>query len=152
MQKITPCLWFDNNIEEAIEFYSGIFKNFKVVISSKLPDQTNMLTAIFEIEGQQFMGLNGGPGHPFTDAISLTVNCDTQQEIDHYWDSLTANGGSEVQCGWLKDKFGLSWQITPTIVFQMLADPDAEKALRVMDVVMKSIKLNITELKAAYEG
>jgi predicted 3-demethylubiquinone-9 3-methyltransferase (glyoxalase superfamily) len=152
MQKITPCLWFDNNIEQAIEFYGQVFKSFKVVISSKLPGQTNMLTAIFEIEGQQFMGLNGGPGHPFTDAISLTVNCDTQQEIDHYWDSLTANGGSEIQCGWLKDKFGLSWQITPSIVFKMLADPDGEKASRVMDVVIKSIKLNIAELKAAYEG
>jgi predicted 3-demethylubiquinone-9 3-methyltransferase (glyoxalase superfamily) len=157
MQKITPFLWFDNNLEEALEFYTSVFKNSKVLNITHLPDGTpgpkgNVLTATFQLEGQEFMALNGGPGHPLTDAISLMVKCDTQAEIDYYWNKLTANGGQEVACGWLKDKFGLSWQIAPPMLLELIRDPDPVKAGRVMQAMMKMVKLDIAVLKAASEG
>jgi predicted 3-demethylubiquinone-9 3-methyltransferase (glyoxalase superfamily) len=157
MQKITPFLWFDDNLEEAINFYTSVFKNSKIVNSSRLPGATagskgKILTATFQLEGQEFMGLNGGPHHSFTDATSFFVKCDTQQEIDYYWDKLTADGGKEVQCGWLKDKFGLSWQIVPSTLGSLLSNPDPAKAQRAMQAMMKMVKLDIAALKAAAEG
>jgi len=155
MQKISTFLWFDNNLEEAIEFYTSVFKNSKIVNISKTPgaDGGKAFAATFEIEGQEFLALNGGPGHPFTDAISMFVKCETQAEIDYYWDKLTADGGSPVACGWLKDKYGLSWQIVPNMIMStLLGDPDREKANRVMQALMRMVKLDIAGLEAAYAG
>ena len=157
MQKITPSLWFNNNAEEAIDFYSSIFKQSKVTNKSyygegaPLPKGT-LLVATFELEGQQFTAMNGGPLFPFTEAISLTVYCDTQEEIDFYWSKLTADGGKEVECGWLKDKYGLCWQIVPSFIPKMLSDKDTAKSGRVMQAVMKMVKLNIAELEKAANG
>ncbi len=155
-QKITTFLWFDNQAEEAINFYVSIFKNSKVGDIARYGDtgpgpKDQVMTAEFELAGQQFTALNGGPNFKFTEAISLVVNCETQEEVDEYWEKLSA-GGQKVQCGWLKDKFGLSWQIVPTILKQLLKDKDPEKTNRVMQAVMKMTKLEIAELKAAYEG
>lgn len=157
MQKITTFLWFDNNAEEAMNFYLPIFKDSKVVSTARNPPgapgpEGALLVASIQLEGQEFVLMNGGPGHPLTDAISLTINCVSQEEVDHYWDSLLAGGGTPVACGWLKDKFGLSWQVTPTILVQLLGDPDKAKAGRVMQAMMKMIKLDIPVLMAAAEG
>jgi predicted 3-demethylubiquinone-9 3-methyltransferase (glyoxalase superfamily) len=157
MQKITPFLWFDNNAEDAMNLYISIFKDSKVVRAARNPPggpgpEGALLVASIQLEGQEFTLMNGGPGHPLTDAFSLTVNCDSQQEVDHYWNKLLAGGGKEVACGWLKDRFGLSWQITPTMLPKLLADPDKAKAGRVMQAMMKMIKLNIGELQAAADG
>lgn len=158
MQKITPFLWFDGNLEEAIKFYTSIFKNSKTLNIVHSPLDTpgsgkgSALTATFQLEGQEFMALNAGPGHPFTDAISLFVKCDTQTDIDYYWDKLTADGGKEIACGWLKDKFGLSWQIAPPVLLDMINDPDPAKAQRAMQAMMQMIKLDIAELQKAYDG
>ncbi|RKR80911.1 putative 3-demethylubiquinone-9 3-methyltransferase (glyoxalase superfamily) [Mucilaginibacter gracilis] len=153
MQKISTFLWFDNNLEEAVEFYASVFKNSKIVSISKAPgDGGKAFAATFEIEGQEFLALNGGPGHPFTDAISLFVKCETQEEIDYYWDKLTADGGKAVACGWLKDKYGLSWQIVPNLVMsKLLGAPDRVKAQRVMHALVKMVKLDIAGLQAAYD-
>lgn len=154
MQKITPSLWFDNNAEEAINFYASIFKQSKVINKSyygegmPLPKGT-LLVATFELDGQQFTAMNAGPQFPFTEAISLTVYCDTQEDIDYYWSKLTADGGQESQCGWLKDKYGLSWQITPSILPQLISDKDTAKAGRVFAEVMKMGKLDIARLEKA---
>lgn len=137
--QIYPCLWFDGQAKEAAEFYCGIFKN------SKITADTPMVVN-FELNGEKFMGLNGGPMFKFNEAVSFVVNCETQEEIDHYWNKLT-EGGNESQCGWLKDKFGLSWQIVPAILGKLMTDP--EKAQKVMQVVMKTKKFNIEELKNA---
>lgn len=156
MQKITPSLWFDNNAEEAINFYTSIFKQSKVLQKSyygegaPMPKGT-LLTATFELEGQSFSAMNAGPQFPFTEAISLTVNCKDQQEIDFYWSRLTADGGKEVQCGWLKDKYGLSWQIVPAVLGDLISG-DAEKSGRVMQALMKMVKLDIAELEKAANG
>ena len=128
-----------------------------VINANRLPSgepgvKGKMFTATFHLEGQEFMGLNGGPNHPHTDAISFFVKCDTQQEVDHYWEKLTADGGQEIQCGWLKDKFGISWQIIPGILGQLLGNPDAAKAQRAMQAMMKMKKLDIAALQAASEG
>jgi len=157
MQKITPSLWFDNNAEEAINFYSGIFKQSKVLDKSYYGKGSPMpegllLAATFELAGQQFMVLNGGPQFPFTEAVSFIVNCDNQEEVDYYWSKLTADGGKEVQCGWLKDKYGLSWQITPTSLHKMISDKDHEKSGRTMQAMMKMVKLDIAALEKAYNG
>lgn len=138
--QIFPCLWFDGKAKEAAEFYCTVFKN------SKIMDDTPMVV-IFELNGTRFMGLNGGPQFKFDEAVSFVVNCDTQEEIDYYWEKLTANGGQESMCGWLKDKFGLSWQIVPSIIGKLMSDP--QKAERVMKVVMQMKKLDIEKLTQA---
>jgi len=156
MNRITPCLWFDNNAEEAVNFYCSVFKNSKVLNMSRYPEvgpgkPGSVLTASFEIDGQPLTALNGGPQFTFTEAISLMVMCDTQQEIDDYWAKLTANGGKESQCGWLKDKYGLSWQIVPRILPQLMQDKDPAKRNRVMKALLKMVKLDIAGLQRAYD-
>ncbi|WP_448702303.1 VOC family protein [Mucilaginibacter sp. AW1-3] len=149
MQKITPFLWFDNNIEEAIELYTSVFKNAKVHSINHMPGKDKAFSATFELEGQEFMALNGGPMFKFTEAVSFYVNCENQQEIDYYWEKLTANGGSESYCGWLKDKFGLSWQIIPHNLGQLLYNEDQAKAKKAMDAMMQMGKLDMAALEAA---
>jgi predicted 3-demethylubiquinone-9 3-methyltransferase (glyoxalase superfamily) len=154
MQKISPFLWFDNNAEEAIKFYLSIFKDSKMIRVAHNPSgapgpEGAFLVATVQLEGQEIIFMNGGPGHPLTDAISLMVNCDSQDEVDYYWIKLLEGGGKEVACGWLKDKFGLYWQITPIILPQLLGDPDKAKASRVMQAMMKMIKLDIDALLVA---
>ncbi len=157
MKPITPCLWFDNNAEEAVNFYASIFENSKIVSVSRYSEAGpgepgSVLTIVFEINGQEFMALNGGPQFKFSEAISFVIYCDTQAEIDDYWQKLTAEG-QEVQCGWLTDKFGLSWQIVPTITEKLLSDPDPEKVRRVSEAIFKMVKLDIAEHELrAYEG
>jgi predicted 3-demethylubiquinone-9 3-methyltransferase (glyoxalase superfamily) len=155
-QKITTFLWFDNQAEEAINFYVSIFKNSRVGDVVRYGEtgpgpKGQVMTAEFQLAGQQFIALNGGPHFKFTEAISLVVNCDTQEEVDELWERLS-EGGQKVQCGWLKDRFGLSWQIVPTVLKDLLKDKDPEKTNRVMQALMKMTKLDIAELKAAYEG
>lgn len=155
-QKIKPCLWFDNQAEEAVNLYCSIFKDSRVLRESRYGDtgpgpKGQILTMDFEIAGQQFMALNGGPMFKFTEAVSLVVTCDTQEEIDEYWEKLVADGGSESQCGWLKDKFGLSWQIVPRILGELMSG-DPQKANRVMTALLKMVKLDIARLKEAAEG
>jgi predicted 3-demethylubiquinone-9 3-methyltransferase (glyoxalase superfamily) len=150
MQKITPFLWFDNQAEEAMNFYTSIFKDSKVISTMPGPDGT-ILAGTFQLEGQEFMALNGGPQFKFTEAISLMVSCETQAEIDELWSKLTSDGGEESMCGWLKDKYGLSWQITPPVLLELLSDPDKEKANRVMEAMLKMQKLDIATLKRAAE-
>lgn len=151
MQKITPFLWFDNDGEEAIRFYTSIFPNSRMKDSTPGPDG-GFFTGTFELNGQEFMALNGGPQFKFTEAISLFVHCETQEEVDDYWAKLTAGGGEESQCGWLKDKYGLSWQIVPNALGELLGDPDREKAGRVMQAMLKMRKIDIAKLKAAAAG
>jgi predicted 3-demethylubiquinone-9 3-methyltransferase (glyoxalase superfamily) len=156
LQKITPCLWFDGNAEEAANFYASVFKNAKIGKISRNGDsgpgpKGSVLTVSFELEGLEFTALNGGPKYKFTEAISLQVDCKSQEEVDYYWDKLS-EGGEIIQCGWLKDKFGLSWQIVPTALIEMLNDSDPAKASRVMQAMMQMKKLDITELQKAYAG
>ena len=161
MQKITPFLWFDNQAEEAAKFYTTVFKNSKVgrilrydETSAKTAGRPagSVLTIEFEIGGQKFTALNGGPQFKFNESVSFVVNCETQNEIDYFWEKLTAGGGQESECGWLKDKFGLSWQITPTVLIDMLNDKDPKKAGQVMKAMMQMQKIEINKLKAAYAG
>ena len=154
MQKIVPCLWFDGNAEEAISFYASIFKNSKVVDVSHYGEGApypagTVLAATFQLEGQEFMAINGGPEFPFTEAVSLYVKCKNQEEVDEFWEKLL-QGGEESQCGWLKDKYGLSWQIIPTILGELLGDKDARKAQRVMQAMLKMKKIDIKGLQEAY--
>lgn len=151
MQKITPFLWFDNKAEEAINFYASIFPNTRLKESSPGPDG-GFFTGTFELNGQEFMALNGGPEFKFTEAFSLFVRCETQDEVDDYWAKLTADGGEESQCGWLKDKYGLSWQIIPNRLMELLGDPDPAKAGRAMQAMLRMRKLDIAELEAAAAG
>jgi predicted 3-demethylubiquinone-9 3-methyltransferase (glyoxalase superfamily) len=148
MQKITPFLWFNGNAEEAMEFYVATFKNSKVL--NVMGPRGKAITVTFQLEGQEFIALNGGPMYNFTPAISLFVSCETQAEVDELWGKLTAGGGSEEPCGWLKDKFGLSWQIIPTTLGKLLQDPDREKANRVMQAMLQMKKIDIAKLKQAY--
>jgi predicted 3-demethylubiquinone-9 3-methyltransferase (glyoxalase superfamily) len=153
MSKITPFLWFDNNLDDAIKFYSSIFKNSKVLFEVKYGDagpgpKGTTMTATFELEGQKLMALNGGPMFKFTEAISLFISCDDQQEIDYYWEALSA-GGQKSQCGWLKDKFGLSWQVVPANFGELLHNSDPQKAKNVMQTMLKMSKLDIAALEAA---
>jgi predicted 3-demethylubiquinone-9 3-methyltransferase (glyoxalase superfamily) len=143
MQKITPFLWFDNNAEEAANFYASVFKDAQVLSVSPM-------TVSFRLNGQEFIGLNGGPEFKFTEAVSFFVNCETQAEVDELWSKLTADGGEESRCGWLKDKFGLSWQIVPTVLGDLLGDPDREKADRVMQAMLQMNKIDISALERAY--
>ena len=154
MQKISPFIWFDDNAEEAMNFYLSIFKDSKLISIAHNPPgapgrEGELLVASIHLEGQEINLMNGGPGHPLTDALSLTINCDSQEEVDYYWDKLLEGGGKEIACGWLKDKFGLHWQVTPIILPQLLSDPDKAKAARVMQAMMKMIKLDIALLTSA---
>jgi predicted 3-demethylubiquinone-9 3-methyltransferase (glyoxalase superfamily) len=162
IQKITPCLWFDNQAEEAVEFYTAIFRNSKVVNISRYGEAGQevhgrpagtVLLVTFELDGQSFTALNGGPAFKFNEAISFQINCETQEEVDHYWEKLSEGGDEKAQqCGWLKDKYGVSWQVVPRALIEMLNDPDSEKSGRVMEAMMKMKKINTGELKRAYTG
>ena len=155
MQKITPFLWFDGNAEEAMNFYVSVFKNSKVVNVRRYGDagpgkKGTVMTGTFQVEGQEFFVLNGGPQYKFTPAISLFVNCETQKEVDELWEKLSA-GGRKDRCGWLQDKYGLSWQIIPSILVKLLGDKDPQKANRVMAAMLQMDKINIKKLKQAYD-
>jgi predicted 3-demethylubiquinone-9 3-methyltransferase (glyoxalase superfamily) len=150
MKKITPFLWFDTQAEEAMNFYVSIFKNSKVL--GVTPGPNGIATSVsFALEGQEFIGLNAGPQFKFNEAISFFVDCETQEEVDELWAKLTADGGEESMCGWLKDKYGLSWQIIPQGLGQMLNDPDPARAQRVMQAMLKMNKIDLAGLEAAYE-
>ncbi len=149
MQKITPCLWFDTQAEEAMNFYATIFKRSKVISVNRA--QGKVMSVKFELEGQEFMALNAGPQYKFTEAVSFFVGCETQQEIDELWGKLT-DGGAPGRCGWLKDKFGLSWQIVPTALGRMLSDKEAEKSKRVMNAMLQMDKLDLGRLQQAHNG
>ncbi len=160
VQRITPFLWFDHQAEEAARFYVAIFKNSRIRTITRYEEagaaasgrpQGSVMTVAFELDGQEFTALNGGPIFKFTEAISLVVNCETQDEVDHFWDKLSA-GGQEIQCGWLKDRFGVSWQVVPTDLGEMLGDKDPEKSKRVMAAMLKMKKIRIEGLRRAYEG
>ncbi len=155
MQKIIPCLWFNGKVQEALDFYTSIFKNSKVSDITRYGEAHpqlagDILVARFELDGQEFMILNGGAGFPFTEAISLSITCKTQEEIDFYWNALLADGGKESQCGWLKDKFGLSWQVSPIEIEAMLKDKNTKKASNVMMAMMQMVKIDLNVLKEAY--
>ena len=159
-QRITPFLWFDSNAEEAVKFYVSLFKNSKIGTMTRYDDEGarasgrpkgSVMTVPFELDGQHFTALNGGPHFQFSGAISFVVNCETQDEIDHFWGRLSA-GGQEIECGWLTDKFGVTWQVVPTALIEMLQDKDPEKSKRVMAAMLKMKKIEITPLKRAYEG
>lgn len=159
MQKITPFLWFDNKAEEAVNFYVSIFKNSKIGSIARYGEagaevsgrpKGTVMTVTFQIEGQEFVALNGGPIFTFSPAISFVVNCETQEEVDRLWEKLS-EGGEREQCGWLKDKYGVSWQIVPTVLGEMLQDKDAEKSERVMKAMLQMNKIDIEGLKKAYE-
>jgi len=158
MQKITPCLWFDNQAEEAVNFYSSIFNNSKIRSVVRYGEEGakvsgrptgTVMTVTFQLEGQEFMALNGGPHFKFTEAISLLVNCKTQEEMDELWEKLSVGGETGV-CGWLKDKYGLSWQIVPTVLGEMMQDKDAEKTETVMKALLQMKNLDIKRLEQAY--
>jgi predicted 3-demethylubiquinone-9 3-methyltransferase (glyoxalase superfamily) len=155
MQKITPFLWFDGNAEEAVNFYASIFKNSKILNVARYGEAGpgpagSVMTATFQLQGQEFMALNGGPMFKFTEAISFLINCETQEEVDELWEKLSA-GGEKSRCGWLKDKFGLSWQIVPTALGVMMQDKDPQKSKRVMNAMLKMDKIDIKKLRQAYE-
>ena len=150
MQKITPFLWFDDNAEEAMNFYVSIFADARIVSTMPGPDG-KLMGGTFVLKGQEMMVLNGGPMYSFTPAISLFVKCETQQEVDHYWQKLTA-GGCEEPCGWLKDKFGLSWQIIPNALGELLGAPDREKAGRALQAMLQMKKIDIAALQEAFDG
>jgi predicted 3-demethylubiquinone-9 3-methyltransferase (glyoxalase superfamily) len=155
-QKIVPFLWFDKNAEEAVNFYVSIFKNSKVLKSVRYGDtgpgpKGTIMTIEFQLDGQEFTAINGGPDFKFNEAVSLVVHCQTQEEVDYYWQKLS-DGGQIIECGWLKDKFGLAWQITPDILLDLLSDSNPERTQRVMKAMMQMKKLDIKALKAAAEG
>ena len=160
MQKITPFLWFDNQAEEAVNFYTSIFKDSAIGKVSRYSGEGakasgqkegTAMTIPFTLNGQDFMALNGGPVFKFTEAVSFVVNCENQEEVDRFWNKLT-EGGQEVQCGWLEDKFGLSWQIVPKVFMEMIGDKDQAKVGRVMAAMMQMVKFDIKKLQAAYDG
>ncbi len=161
MQKITPFLWFDKNAEEAMNFYTSVFKNSKIISITRYPDNApegpmkgmegKVLTGVFEIEGQQFMALDGGPIFKFTEATSFYVECEDQAEVDYYWGKLSAVPEAE-QCGWLKDKFGLTWQIIPKALPELMNDPDPQKAMRVTQAMLKMKKISVADLEAARDS
>src|SRR5918995_1058787 len=161
IQKITPCLWFDDRAEEAVEFYTAVFRNSKIVKIARYGEAGReihgkpagtVMTVVFELDGQAFTALNGGPIFKFNEAISLQVNCETQEEVDYYWEKLSEGGDEQAQqCGWLKDKYGLSWQIVPIVLGKMLQDKDVEKSDRVMKALLQMHKLDIMGLRKAYE-
>ena len=153
MQKVTPFLWFDDKAEEAARFYVSVFKNSKILSISRYGEaepgpKGSVMTVAFELDGEKFVALNGGPHYTFSPAVSFVVNCRTQQEVDHYWERLS-EGGKEVKCGWLTDKYGLSWQIVPTVLPELLQNEDPRKRKRVMAAMLKMVKLDIEQLKRA---
>jgi predicted 3-demethylubiquinone-9 3-methyltransferase (glyoxalase superfamily) len=162
IQKISPCLWFDDQAEEAAEFYTAIFNNSKVVSITRYGETRHeslgnpagsVMTVEFQLDGQAFTALNGGPMFKFNEAISFQVRCKTQQELDYFWEKLSAGGDKNAQqCGWLKDKYGVSWQVIPSTLTEMLIDPDSKKTERVMKSVLQMKKIDIAELKRAYDG
>lgn len=157
LQKITTCLWFDGKAEEAANFYVSLFPNSKVTDVVRYTEAGpgpagSVLTIAFELDGQPFVGLNGGPQFSFTEAVSFIVNCESQAEVDEFWDRLIADGGEPGQCGWLKDKFGLSWQVVPTELPQLLGDPDPEKAARATQAMFQMSKLDIEEIRRARDA
>jgi predicted 3-demethylubiquinone-9 3-methyltransferase (glyoxalase superfamily) len=163
VQKITPFLWFDGQAEDAVKFYTSIFKGSKIGRILHYGEETakvsesgqpvgSVLTIEFEIEGQKFVALNGGRQFKFNESISFVINCKTQEEVDYFWEKLTADCGEESACGWLKDKFGVSWQVTPTVLIEMLHEKDAAKAERVMHAMLQMKKIDILKLTAAYHG
>ena len=158
MQRITPFLWFDDQAEAAANFYVSVFKNSKITGTSHYTGEEpsgqkgSVMTVSFELDGQEFVALNGGPRFKFTEAVSFVVNCETQEEIDYYWESLTADGGEEVQCGWLADKFGLSWQVVPAKIREWMEDKDPARTQRVMHAVMQMKKLDMAAMQRAYDG
>jgi predicted 3-demethylubiquinone-9 3-methyltransferase (glyoxalase superfamily) len=158
MQKISPFLWFNNQAEEAAKFYVSIFKNSKLGSVTRYNEENaklsgrakgSVMTVSFQIEGQEFVALNGGPMFSFSEAISFVVNCTTQKEVDHFWEKLSAGGGSKSRCGWLKDKYGVSWQVVPRVLMEMLEGKDAEKSKRVMHAMLQMDKIDIKRLKQA---
>ena len=160
VQRITPFLWFDDNAEDAAKFYVSVFANSRIVGVTRYPAEGaeaagrppgSVMTVSFELSGQAFTAMNAGPAFKFTEAISFMVNCDSQQEVDHFWNTLSA-GGKEVECGWLKDKHGLSWQVIPKTLMRYLSDPDREKAGRVTQAMLKMKKIDIATLRRAYDG
>jgi predicted 3-demethylubiquinone-9 3-methyltransferase (glyoxalase superfamily) len=161
MQKISPCLWFDDKAEEAAKFYTSVFKDSKIGDVTRYgkegyeihgKEEGTVMTVEFEIEGQKFLGLNGGPIFKFNEAISFQVYCETQEEVDYYWEKLSEGGDEKAQvCGWLKDKYGVSWQIVPIILIEMLKDKDSEKSQKVMKAMLQMHKIDISTLKKAYE-
>ena len=157
MPRITPFLWFDNQAEEAAKFYVSIFKNSKIISIARYGEagpgpKGSAMTVAFQLDGQDFTALNGGPVFKFNESISFVVPCKTQQEVDDYWKKLTAGGGEESQCGWLKDKYGLSWQIVPTVLNELLSDPDPKRANRAMKAMLGMKKLDIAALKKAADS
>src|SRR5438132_7566008 len=157
MQKITPFLWFDNNAEQAAEFYVSLFKSSKILHVSRYGDagpgpKGSVMVVNFQLAGQEFTALNGGPLFKFSDAFSFVVNCENQQEVNEYWSKLTSGGGQESQCGWLKDKFGFSWQIVPTALGTLMSDTDPAKANRVMQALLQMTKIDIATLEEAAKG
>jgi predicted 3-demethylubiquinone-9 3-methyltransferase (glyoxalase superfamily) len=157
MQKIKTCLWFDGKAEEAARFYTSVFKNSKMGDIERMPEggpapAGSVITVIFELEGVEFMALNGGPEFQFNEAHSIYVDCKDQKEVDELWSKLTADGGEESYCGWLKDKFGVSWQIVPAALSRMMADPDRDRARRVMEAMLKMRKIDVPTLERAYEA
>lgn len=162
MQKITPCLWFDDQAEEAVAFYTAIFNNSKTLTVARYGEAGqeihgkpvgSVMTVAFELDGQAFTALNGGPVFTFNEAISFQVNCETQEEVDYYWQKLSSGGDEKAQqCGWLKDKYGVSWQIVPTVLPKLINDPDAEKSKWAMEAMLKMKKIDIDELKRAHAG
>ena len=156
MQKITPFLWFDGQAEEAAKFYTSIFRNSKIESVARFPEGSPgpagmVMTVAFRLDGQEFVALNGGPNFKFNEAISFVVNCETQEEVDEFWGKLSA-GGKEVQCGWLQDKYGLSWQIVPTVLGEMMKDKDEQKLARVTAAFLQMKKFDIAALRRAFEG
>lgn len=151
MKKITPFLWFDTQAEEAMNFYLTVFKDSKAGSINKLPDG-KIVTATFTLENQEFFCINAGPQFKFNEAISFFINCENQEEVDYYWEKLYTNGGQEGQCGWVKDKFGLWWQVVPSALNKLMSDPDREKAGRVMQAMMQMKKIEVAELQKAYDG
>lgn len=156
-QKITPFLWFDNQAEEAMNFYVSVFKNSEVIGVNRLPEGTpgpagSVITASFRLNGQEFVALNGGPQFKFTEAVSFLIDCEDQEEVDYYWNALTADGGEESQCGWLKDKYGLSWQVVPRILMELMGDKNPAKAGAVMQAMLQMSKIEIPKLQEAYNN
>jgi predicted 3-demethylubiquinone-9 3-methyltransferase (glyoxalase superfamily) len=155
MPKITPFLWFDKEAEEAADFYVSLFPNSNIGTIARYNGagpgpEGQVMTVAFELDGQAFIGLNGGPPFNFNEAVSFVVDCKDQAEVDHYWDGLLAGGGSPIQCGWLKDRFGVRWQVTPRRLIELMSDPDPAKAKVVMEAMMKMIKIDVPTLEAAY--
>jgi len=158
MQKITPCLWFDRQAEDAAKFYISFFKNSKILKITRYGEkgaevsgqkEGSVMTVLFQLDGREYLALNGGPHFKFSEAVSLIVNCKTQKEVDEFWEKLS-EGGEEGQCGWLKDRYGFSWQIVPAVLTEMMQDRNPEKAKRVMEAMLKMKKIDIEELKQAY--